>query len=176
MAREEAIAAAPYSRRAYWWMTVSDLAIHGFYVGTVLTVPRTRNRIFPVLVGLSATAGLLLSLQMLERLFFPVRAAVRSQRLQHPETILQIGKVAGWIIYSFTIAVMVMGLGKWFGFRTFEWTPLQLLMFAAMQFFRDLSGIKQHGKDEPERSPPLRDLKPLQSEECGTRGTSHTVL
>jgi len=176
MTREEAIEKAPYSRKSYWWMIFTSLALIGVYVWLALFFATRLDNLARTIIYLCVGFSWLLILQAIERLFWPVRAALRSNRFTSAEDVLSVGKFLAYFIYGATVLVTILGLARWHGLKPNEGGLMIFLQMASLQFFRDLSGKKLVDKNELEHSPPLKDLKPLQSEEWGTRGTTHTIL
>jgi hypothetical protein len=172
MTRQEAIAAAPDSRRGYWyWLCLN--------VGLALVLFFTLKFSAALATWPCAPAGVVCLgalLQAAERIFLPVQAARRSAHFsaKTKERLLLVGYWLGLVFIGgflvlLSLAIYYHSLQRLFA----EAMSLNVSNFIVRWFFCDLAGVKP--AQEPEgfgNSPPLRDLHTLQSAEWGESAPS----
>lgn len=174
MTRQEAIDAAPRSRRGYWFTLITGAVLATlFFVFAVLL----KHKSVGVAAG-SAGIGLVmvtLAAQAAERLFRPERAATRSASLSDQQK-LWIKRTRTWFTAGFiggtaVWAVMVCLPGHeahrvYEPLQLFAWTPFML-----MQVLADLVGDTVDGANRKSRGETSLVLQgrctPLRSEHWG---------
>jgi hypothetical protein len=175
MTRQQAIAAAPQTRKAYWANIAFYTTIAAFVGFLSVKIPRweeIRPPVWPLY--LLSLLSILTLLQSIERLIFPLRTAIRSRALN-----IKVGSRVSGISRRVSLAMFVAAIF----FLTYHLItrhgpppPIaQALItsgFLVTAFTHDLLGHKFEDSDDYEHSPPLTGLKPLQSERWGAAHTS----
>ena len=180
MTREEAIAAAPYTRGNYWGQLIfcACAITFAFWAMHTLNVEaKARER---AITFLSIGIVLVLVLQVFERLFSPIHAAERSAsfalRLNGAvERIFRIGSVFDWAFWGILVVYQIP-LSRDHS-RYSLWVLLSCWGLMR-QIFGDLVGLQSTGKSRAEKEEEeagrwpqpsdSNEWKPLHSENWGT--------
>ena len=171
MTRQQAIAGAPQTRKVYWVSVAlwgSAAALFTFFLAKI---PPPRPEVWGFY--LLATLLILILLQSAERLAFPERTALRSRALniKFGRRVSAISLVLVRTMFGAAMCVLAYHLVRWHGGHLANALISSGLLLSL--FTHDLLGHKvQDSGDDFEHSPPLTDLKPLQSEQWGTPHTS----
>lgn len=175
MTRREAIAAAPFSPRAYW-LTILFAVLAAIFFGWAFQhtsgLPHLTAAFGVAVIGIYG-------LQAAERLAFPAQAARRSLRITpHRDSLLTFVWWVRVVSFAGSVALMLVA----FPHPHSQYQPAAMMLLTtghgAFSFVVDLVGQKPVLEPDFEHSPPIitTEIRPLQSAEWGERASSRTLL
>jgi uncharacterized membrane protein YhaH (DUF805 family) len=180
MTRDEAIAAAPSSRRSYWWVFGAGLFVSLLYLcGAGYTLSKPISFSWVLIAGFAVMS--LITLQSWERLFHPEHAAERSASLTAKQRKrIETARTGclwavGLLFVAFVIAFMLPATHHSLArdFQAIYYAPMILAhvcsdLLGERLYRSPASGVRR-------RRIPVQEMKPIQSEHWGEGRSSSPV-